>query len=527
MERLLPTSVQTFETLRDKGMVYVDKTSYIDRLRKKSREIFLSRPRRFGKSLFTSTLEAYFLGKKELFTGLSISEIEEKKGDQAWRTYPVIPFYLASGEFNRENGLEDILDGVLESCIENYGLTGDYSINGETLPRRFKSLLERLYQKTKNHVVVLIDEYDNPLLKAENPEQERRNRELYKAFFSVLKDQDRYLEFVFFTGVTKYSKVSIFSDLNQLKDISLLDEFSGICGFTGKEIRDTFSPEIKEMAESRGISVDECLAQMKEKYDGYHFSGNSEGIYSPYSVINALSDKKLGRYWFGSASPRPIIKKLEESPIRPDELENGVTVRESDIMDYRIDDPDPIPLFYQSGYLSIKKYLPRFESYVLGFPNEEVKYGFLNSLLPFVLGEADREKSFSAQKIVMSLENGDTDALYTQLHSLFASAPYMTTRAASYEEVWRNQIFLIFELIGEFVVCEQHTSEGRSDIVIETNDYVYIMEFKVNGSAEEALKQIEEKGYAQRYKASRAQIIEIGASFSSRQRNIEEWRAKR
>ncbi len=281
------------------------------------------------------------------------------------------------------------------------------------------------------------------------------------------------------------------------------------------------------MAESRGISVDECLAQMKEKYDGYHFSGDSEGIYSPYSVINALSDKKLGRYWFGSASPRPIIKKLEESPIRPDELENGVTVRESDIMDYRIDDPDPIPLFYQSGYLSIKKYLPRFESYVLGFPNEEVKYGFLNSLLPFVLGEADREKSFSAQKIVMSLENGDTDALYTQLHSLFASAPYMTTRAASYEEVWRNQIFLIFELIGEFVVCEQHTSEGRSDIVIETTDYVYIMEFKVNGSAEEALKQIEEKGYAQRYRAGKAQIIEIGASFSSRQRNIEEWRAKR
>lgn len=527
MERLLPTSVQTFETLRDKGMVYVDKTSYIDRLRKKSREIFLSRPRRFGKSLFTSTLEAYFLGKKKLFTGLSISEIEEKKGDQAWRTYPVIPFYLASGEFNRENGLEDILDGVLESCIENYGLTGDYSINGETLPRRFKSLLERLYQKTKSPVVVLIDEYDNPLLKAEDPEQEKRNRELYKAFFSVLKDQDRYLEFVFFTGVTKYSKVSIFSDLNQLKDISLLDEFSGICGFTGKEIRDTFSPEIKEMAESRGISVDECLAQMKEKYDGYHFSGDSEGIYSPYSVINALSDRELGSYWFGSASPGLIVKKFESSSASVSQLEKGVEVTKADMMDYRIDDPDPIPLFYQSGYLTIKSYDPEFLTYTLGFPNSEIKYGFYRALVPYVLGEKDAQTNFSVRDLVLAIRKGDVDSLYTQLHSLFASAPYMTTRAASYEEVWRNQIFLIFELIGEFVVCEQHTSEGRSDIVIETNDYVYIMEFKVNGSAEEALKQIEEKGYAQRYRAGKAQIIEIGASFSSRQRNIEEWRVKR
>ena len=339
MERLLPTSVQTFETLRKNGMVYVDKTGFIDKLRKKSREVFLSRPRRFGKSLFTSMLEAYFLGKKELFTGLDIASIEEKKGKSAWKTYPVITFYLASGEFNSGNGLEDTLEGVLESCIEKYNLTGDYAVKGETLSRRFRSTLERLYQKTDSPVVVLVDEYDNPLLKAENPEQEKKNRELFKAFFSVLKDQDRYLEFVFFTGVTKYSKVSVFSDLNQLKDISLLDEFSGICGFTGKEITDTFSPEISAMAERRGISVEEFVRGMLEQYDGYLFSGNSDGIYNPYSVINSLSDKKLGRYWFGSASPQPIIKKLENSPITPEELENGVTVRESDLMDYRIDDP--------------------------------------------------------------------------------------------------------------------------------------------------------------------------------------------
>lgn len=526
MERLLPTSVQTFETLRDKGMVYVDKTAYIEKLRKKSREIFLSRPRRFGKSLFTSTLEAYFLGKKELFTGLEISEIEEKKGGGAWKTYPVIPFYLASGEFNSRIGLEDKLGAILDSCSDRYGLTGEYSVTGDTVSVRFFNLIEKLYQKTQSPVVVLIDEYDNPLLKAEDPEQEKRNRELYKAFFSVLKDQDRYLEFVFFTGVTKYSKVSVFSDLNQLKDISLLDEFSGICGFTGEEITDSFAPEIEEMAENKGISVEKCLQEMKEKYDGYHFSGNSKGVYNPYSVINALSDQKLGYYWFGSASPQLIINRMENSLITPAQMESGITVAESDIMDYRIDDPDPVPLFYQSGYLTIKSYDEEFFTYTLGFPNSEIKYGFYRALVPSVLGERDAQTGFSVRDLVLTIRKGDTDALFVQLKSLFASAPYMTTKAASYEEVWRNQIFLIFELIGEFVACEQHTSAGRSDIVMETPDYVYIMELKVDGSAQEAIEQIEAKGYAEKYSSAKRKMIEIGANFSSSKRNIDEWKVR-
>ena len=226
-------------------------------------------------------------------------------------------------------------------------MTGEYSVTGDTVSVRFFNLIEKLYQKTQSPVVVLIDEYDNPLLKAEDPEQEKRNRELYKAFFSVLKDQDRYLEFVFFTGVTKYSTVSVFSDLNQLKDISLLDEFSGICGFTGEEITDSFAPEIEEMAGNKGISVEKCLQEIKEKYDEYHFSGNSKGVYNPYSVINALSDQKLGYYWFGSASPQLTINRMENSLITPAQMESGITVAESDNMDYRNNNKDQVPLIYK------------------------------------------------------------------------------------------------------------------------------------------------------------------------------------
>ena len=270
-------------------------------------------------------------------------------------------------------------------------MTGEYSVTGDTVSVRFFNLIEKLYQKTQSPVVVLIDEYDNPLLKAEDPEQEKRNRELYKAFFSVLKDQDRYLEFVFFTGVTKYSTVSVFSDLNQLKDISLLDEFSGICGFTGEEITDSFAPEIEEMAGNKGISVEKCLQEIKEKYDEYHFSGNSKGVYNPYSVINALSDQKLGYYWFGSASPQLTINRMENSLITPAQMESGITVAESDIMDYRIDDPDPVLLFYQSGYLTIKSYDEEFFTYTLGFLNSEIKYGFYRAMVPSVLGERDAQ----------------------------------------------------------------------------------------------------------------------------------------
>lgn len=527
MIRKLPIDTQTFEIIRKENYVYVDKTSYIQKLLDKGRIFFLSRPRRFGKSLFVSTLESYFLGRKELFNGLDIESYENTKGKDAWQEYPVIPFYLSGGNFNIEGGLSSTLASIMDQCISNYGLRENPGLQSDDLSVRFRTLIQSLSDKTSKPVVVLVDEYDNPLLKAENKSQEDANRDFYKNFFGVLKDQDQYLKFVFFTGVTKFSKVSIFSDLNQLKDISMLDQFSGICGFTEREIEQNFMPEIQAMSDNQGISETECLGKLREMYDGYHFSRRSEGVYNPYSLLNALSDQIFDNYWFESATPSFLMTRLNNKKFAVQDFENGIEADESELKDYRTDNTNPVPLFYQSGYLTIKNYDPEFGTFELGFPNREVKYSFLRSLIPYVYGEQDSDKSFSAKNMVTSLRKGDTDALYDQLYSLFASSPYMTTDATKYEEVWRNQIYLVFEILGEYVICEQHTARGRSDCVVETQDYIYLFEFKVDKSADAALKQIDDKDYAGRYKASGKHIIKIGVDFSSSQRNIDEWKVSR
>lgn len=526
MERKLPVDTQTFEILRKDNYVYVDKTGYIQKLLDRGRVFFLSRPRRFGKSLFISTLESYFSGRKELFKGLDIEEYENTKGDKAWQKYPVIAFYLSGGNFNKVNGLEETLSSIIDDCIDTYGLKKEGGLNSGDQSVRFRSLIKSLYMQMNTPVVVLVDEYDNPLLKSENEIYEKQTRDYIKSFFGVLKDQDRYLKFVFFTGVTKFSKVSVFSDLNQLKDISMLNQFSGICGFTETEIEENFMPEISSMAKSLEITDEECMEELRSMYDGYHFSRNSEGIYNPYSLLNALSDKMFENYWFESATPSFLIKKLRKKAFVIEDFENDIESDESELKDYRTDNTDPVPLLYQSGYLTIKSYDPKFGVYKLGYPNREVKFGFLKSLVPLILGGSDEEKTVPARKIVSALELGNTDQIYKLLYSLFASVPYMTTNASRYEEVWRNQIYLIFELIGEFVLCEQYSASGRSDCIIEVQNYIYIFEFKVDRSADEALEQIDEKDYAGRYKADKRKIIKIGVNFSSKKRNIDQWKVK-
>lgn len=526
MGRKLPLDTQTFEILRNEGYVYVDKTGYIQKLLEKGRIFFLSRPRRFGKSLFVSTLESYFSGRKDLFRGLDIEEYEALKGNEAWQKYPVIPFYLSGGTFNKKTGLETLLSSIMDDCIESYGLEKKGNLASDDLPVRFRALIKSLYESTSMPVVILVDEYDNPLLKAEDDIHEKQTRDLFKGFFGVLKDQDKYLKFVFFTGVTKFSKVSIFSDLNQLKDISMLDQFSGICGFTEEEIADVFIPEIDSMAEHLGMTEEKCIQELRRMYDGYHFSRNADGVYNPYSLLNALSDEMFDNYWFESATPSFLIKRLQKKPVVIEDFENGIEADESEMKNYGTDNPNPVPLLYQSGYLTIKKYDPKFGEFLLGYPNSEVKYGFLKSLVPYVLGENDEEKAFPAKRIVKALVNGDTDQLHDLLYSLFASEPYMVTKATRYEEVWRNQLYLIFELIGEFVTCEQHTAVGRCDCVIETDDYIYLFEFKVDKSADEALEQISKKDYAGKYKADRRKIIKIGVNFSSEKKNIDQWKVK-
>ncbi|MDD6381569.1 MAG: AAA family ATPase [Lachnospiraceae bacterium] len=382
--RKLPVGMQDFNDIRTKDYLYVDKTQYVWKLASGSKSFFLSRPRRFGKSLFTSTLECYFSGKKDLFRGLYIYDKENERGDEAWTEYPIIPFYLSAGKYKSQGGLEDRLSRTLDTVEQKYGLTHmDYD-----LVNRFADIIEQLYDKTGLQVVVLVDEYDKPLLETmySNPEQEEKNRDLYKEFFSVLKDEDRYLRFVFFTGITKFTKVSIFSDLNQLTDISLANDYAGICGITQEELESNFKPEITALADEEEISYNECLAELKKMYDGYHFSKKGEGMYNPYSLLKAFDLREFGNYWFGSATPEILIKKLQNSEIPLSRIGEGVDATKDEMEDYTVENDNPIPLFYQTGYLTICGYDKEFGLYSLCFPNDEVRYGFLNSLVPYVLG---------------------------------------------------------------------------------------------------------------------------------------------
>ena len=435
--RLLPTSVQSFKTLRENGYLYVDKTKYIwDLVESGGREYFLSRPRRFGKSLFLSTIEEYFLGRKDLFNGLYIFDKENDRGEKAWLQYPVIKFALSGGSYDTPNGLSEILRQVLLQAESRYEVKPDT----EDLAARFKTDIQLICEKCGLPVVVLVDEYDKPLLETEGTEQNENNRELYKAFFSVIKDQDEFIKFVFFTGVTKYSKVSIFSDLNQLKDISLLKKYSSICGITEDEMKAVFEPEIQEMADELRISINDCLKELRMRYDGYHFSENSEGVYNPFSLLNAFFDKEFGDYWFESGTPTFLVKKLTDSSVSLNSLINGISCDSYEMRDYRMDDPDPVPLFYQSGYLTIKSYDRRFDSYELGFPNEEVKYGFLNSLVPSVLGSRAKWNPKLLINLIIHLEAGELDLFFNSLEELFASIPYPEDKAPKYEKEWSRQL---------------------------------------------------------------------------------------
>jgi hypothetical protein len=524
--RKLPIGIQSFEDLRRNHYLYVDKTAYVWNLISTGKVYFLSRPRRFGKSLLISTLEAYFLGKSDLFDGLFIKAKEDAKGGNAWLQHPVVHFSLSGGDYHSENGLEDALNNVIEGCCRKYHLTGNYEIYGETLPIRFKTLIEQLYAKTGRQVVVLVDEYDKPLLETMtvNETQEEHNRRLYKGFFSVLKDEDRYLKFVFFTGVTKFSKISVFSDLNQLKDISLTNAYAEICGITQKEMSAEFKTEIRSMAGELGLTEEECLRKLAEMYDGYHFSAKSEGVYNPFSLLNAFQDRDFGSYWFGTGTPGFLIQKLRYSSFTPEQITDGVEATEQELTDYQSDNPNPIPLFYQSGYLTICGFDREFRIYSLKFPNEEVKYGFLKGLAPEYLGNKDAENPVSLKNMIWDLRKGAADSFLQRLSSLFAGIPYPEGRAPEYEQEWRNQIFLIFALLGQNVKCEVHSAQGRADAVVETKNFVYIFEFKVDQSADEALRQIEEKGYATPYLTDSRKIQCIGVSFSSQKRNIKEWK---
>lgn len=520
--QLLPLGVQDFSILREGDYLYVDKTSLVYELTHTQRAVFLSRPRRFGKSLLLSAIKYYFLGRKDLFSGLAIEQLEEQ-GKDPWSEYPVMYFSLASGEFMEKDGLAKKLRTSLNDFEERYGLPHDEV----TLTIRFAKALENANKKTGRKVVVLVDEYDNPLLKnmTVNPQQEEANRNLYKAFFATLKDCDEYLRFYMFTGVTKFSKISIFSDLNQLTDISMADEYAEICGITKQEIEDNFDLYIQNLSKKVCLSRDAALSELKRMYDGYHFSGEGEGMYNPFSLLHCFNECKFGNYWFESGTPTFLINKLNASNFDIRQFTDEVKVSESEIKDYRPENADPVPLFYQSGYLTIKSWNKRQNSYKLTFPNAEVKFGFLNSLAPSYLHVEDKPAPFNIDILDDAVEEGDTEGMKKWFTALFALLPYPTgadTEAIT-EQNFQNVIFMALTMMGKYARTEVHSAKGRADCILETDDYVYVFEFKRDVSAAEALKQIEEQGYAAPYSTDKRKLFKIGVNFSSTERNITEW----
>ena len=516
--RKLPIGVQSFEILRKEDFLYVDKTRYIYELAYTGRQYFLSRPRRFGKSLFLSTLKAYWEGKRELFRGLEIENLKRDTGE-AWEAYPVFYFDFNGQNYQGESALEQMLDAMLRRWETAYGCTADGSLS-----TRFQTLLIAAREKTGKNSVVLVDEYDKPLLEVlENNSLEEHNKAVFKGFFGTLKSYDEYLRFVFITGVTKFSKVSIFSDLNQLNDISLDETYGAVCGMDSAEIQHCFWPELRRLAEHYGLSEEGGLDRLTQMYDGYHFYPRGVGIYNPFSVLNALQKRSFDAYWFSTGTPTFLVRRLKRMHFDTQRLEDGsIHATSATLLDYRADNPDIVPLLYQTGYLTLWDYDYRKRRYTLGFPNEEVKYGLLESLLPVYTASVIPGRGTDIFTLDDCLESGDTESAREILTALFAGIPY-TTDDAPFEHYFQSVLYIVFTLLGQYAQCEVHSSRGRADCILETDRFVYIFEFKVDQSAEIALAQIEERGYALPYEADKRQIFKIGVSFDSKERSLAQW----
>ena len=515
MGKLYPIGIQNFEKLRLGGYDYIDKTKWIYKLANTGSYYFLSRPRRFGKSLLLSTLEAYFEGKKELFEGLDIEKSEEK-----WTKYPVLHLDLNAKKFDTTDDLIRLIDRQLLIYEAEYGSSdADRSIDD-----RFFTLIRLAYEKTGQRVVILIDEYDKPMLQAiGNEDLQKEYRETLKAFYGVMKSMDKYIRFALLTGVTKFGKVSVFSDLNNLDDISMDDRYIEICGITEQEIHACFEEELNKLGRSQNMTYDEVCRELQTRSDGYHFSENTIGIYNPFSLLNTFAKMKFGSYWFETGTPSYLVELLKRHHYDLYRMAHEET--SADVLN-SIDSSstNPIPVIYQSGYLTIKGYDPRFRVYRLGFPNKEVEEGFMEYLLPFYANVDKIESPFQIMKFVHEIEQGDYNAFFRRLQSFFADTPYELVR--DLELHYQNVLFIVFKLIGFYVKAEYHTAEGRIDLMLQTDRFIYIMEFKLEGTANEALQQIEEKQYALPFIKDSRKLFKIGVNFSAKTRNIEEWKVK-
>ena len=512
--RKMPIGIQSFEKLRRENYVYIDKTEIMYRLVSTSNPYFLSRPRRFGKSLLLSTMEAYFLGKRDLFKGLAIEQLETE-----WNTHAVLHLDLNAEKYDSPERLHDMLERQLRGWEKTYE-TGS---EGITHSGRFMEVIKKAYEKTGRGVVILIDEYDKPLLNSFHDEAlQKAFRETLTAFYTVLKSADQWLRFVFITGVTKFAQMGIFSNLNQLKDISLDPRYAALCGLTGDEIRADFVPELKLLAKENNLDDEACMERLTRMYDGYHFNyRNMVGIYNPFSILNVLDSTMFENYWFASGTPTFLAEMLKKTDFDLRELD-GIEVSAASLSDDRANINNPVPMIYQSGYLTIKKYDERFQIYTLGFPNDEVKYGFLNFVTPFYTPVAETDTSFYIGKFIHELESGDVDAFLTRLRAFFAGISYELNNRT--ERHYQTIFYLVFKLMGQFAETEVRSAKGRADAVVKTDAYIYVFEFKLDGSADQALAQIDDRGYLIPYTVDGRKLVKIGVNFDPAQRNIGDWK---
>ena len=508
-----PIGIQNFEKIRRDRYAYVDKTALMYKLVSEGNYYFLSRPRRFGKSLFLSTLEAYFDGQKELFEGLAVSRLETE-----WLRHPILHLDLNAAKYDDIEALNVILNVALTEWENRYGKSDAET----TFSTRFMGVIRRAFEKTGRRVVILVDEYDKPMLQAiGNDTLQTEYRNTLKAFYGALKSCDRYIRFAFLTGVTKFGKVSVFSDLNNLFDISFDQRYSTICGITEAELHANFDEGVQLLADYNKMTKEECYARMERDFDGYHFCMDSPGMYNPFSVLNTLASQQFRDYWFETGTPSFLVYQLKKTgypltAMTEEELSTD-TLNSIDIMD-----ENPLPLLYQSGYLTLKSYDPEFDEYKLGFPNREVEQGFIKYLYPFYTPKVQEKSAFSIARFVKDVRNGDAEGFMRRLENFFANGDYQVM--GNLEIYFQNTLYVFFRLMGFYVDVERHTSDGRMDIVMQTPEYVYILELKMDKTADEALSQIESKGYAKPFVGDGRKLFKIGINFSTATRRIDDWK---
>ncbi|WP_029409795.1 ATP-binding protein [Treponema pedis] len=522
--RKLPIGIQSFEDLITSGYLYVDKTEFIWKLVTFGKPYFLSRPRRFGKSLLLSTMEAYFSGKKELFTGLKIAEYEASQ-KEPWQEYPVLRFDFSPGQYDSVKDLENRLDFMLSEYEKIYGTS-----EAKDFASRFYAAIASAYSKTGKKVVVLVDEYDKPLLSTQyiNAELNEKYRNILKGFYGVLKASDGHLRFVFLTGVSQFSRLSIFSDMNQFINISTDDGFAEICGITEEELKNTFTPEIKKLAEKNNLKFDEAMLELKTHYDGYRFSEEGKHLYNPFSLLSCLLSQKIENYWYQTGTPTFLINLLKQGNFDIRTLDNTESVSLDCLRNSEPKLENPIPILFQAGYLTLKEYNPRFRSFSLKFPNEEVKYAFLENLLPEYLSKK-AVGEFFVGRFVEDIESGNVEEFMRRLTAVISGLPYSCadkTNSEMRERDYHIALYLVFTLMGQYTQTEVHSLKGRADCIVETAESVYIFEIKLleKGSAEEALEQIKERGYGEKYRAKNKSIKLIGVAFDEKKENLGEWK---